>query len=497
MARSFLVLAAIWSVCLSAMLPASPAAAADKGKWWQSSKTGSSNGSGNGSSSSSSSGFSNSLKRNQFSTTPRLGTNGAGNSTSNLNWKKLQTMNGSGGNSTSGNSSLNSGGLQLGKQYSGRMKLKQPLQLGGQSNNGGTPNGSLLNGPAVGNFGNARQTLPAFDRNKLADALKNAQIKPLQPNLPGVAGGGAGNGIGGIGGNGIGGGGLGGNGAGGNGNNGNGAGNGGATTPPAWITDHVGQLGGRGIADAIGDGLNIDPEVFNPPGNGGAGQDNPPDAADPGDANPPGDDPNPGDGNPGGGNGNDPHDDDHDDGDHNDNDGHHDHPFPWWPPIIIGGGGGHHDHCPPAANITVIEQPIVVTPPVQNVPATIDLQIVDVRIVDAGDPSRNLGPRYRLVFGNAGTLPAGNFQLLAMASRDGTPNTASPAATAEVVALAPNEVLAVDVRLPMTADLSSMGALIVVLDSAVQVTETDEQNNVAILDRTKIAAADPVASATQ
>jgi hypothetical protein len=38
---------------------------------------------------------------------------------------------------------------------------------------------------------------------------------------------------------------------------------------------------------------------------------------------------------------------------------------------------------------------------------------------------------------------------------------------------------------------------VVVIDSAVQITETDEQNNVAILDRTKIATAEVVAAAKQ
>jgi hypothetical protein len=59
-----------------------------------------------------------------------------------------------------------------------------------------------------------------------------------------------------------------------------------------------------------------------------------------------------------------------------------------------------------------------------------------------------------------------------------------------VIALAAGEVLSADVRLPVSADVATMNALIVALDSAVQITELDEQNNVAVLDRTKIAAAD-------
>jgi hypothetical protein len=183
-----------------------------------------------------------------------------------------------------------------------------------------------------------------------------------------------------------------------------------------------------------------------------------------------------------------PHD-PHDDDCHHDHDHDHDCPFPWWPPVIIGGGG---HYCPPA-HITVVEQPIVV----QTIPASIDLQIVDVRIVDFGDAAHNRGPRYRIVFTNVGTVATGNFQLMAMASLDGTPKPAAPAATAEVVTLAPGEFASVDVRLPLTADLSTMGALIVVIDSAIEITETDEQNNVLVLDRAKIATAEAVVAVKQ
>jgi hypothetical protein len=218
-------------------------------------------------------------------------------------------------------------------------------------------------------------------------------------------------------------------------------------------------------------------------GGAGNGAGNNGDAADQGaggQSDPDADDDNPHDATVPIGDPHDPHDDDHD----------HDHdcPFPWWPPVIIGGG-----YCPPTAHITVIEQPLVV----QTLPASIDLQIVDVRIVDVGDAAHNRGPRYRIVFTNVGTVATGNFQLMAMASRDGAPKPAAPAATAEVVTLAPGEVASVDVRLPLSADLSTMGALIVVIDSAVEITETDEQNNVLILDRTKIAIAEAVATAKQ
>ena len=197
--------------------------------------------------------------------------------------------------------------------------------------------------------------------------------------------------------------------------------------------------------------------------------------------------------------------------------------FPWWP-IIVGGcynGGGcnhggnchHHHDCydnyhngcynpivtyPSVTNI-VIEQPAV--DPAAAAQATltpgIDLELLDVRLVDAGDAARNLGPRYRLMLGNRGTLPAGNFQLMLMASVDGTPKAGLPTATSEVAGLASRQVLAVDVRLPLATDLATMSKFIVVVDSAAQIGEPDENNNVAVLDREKIAAIDPTTVAVQ
>lgn len=384
MVRRFFSLALVCGVGLSAVLHTS-SAAAEKSKWW--SKTNSSSANSRGSSSSS--------------------------STKGFTTKKFPRLMSQGINKNGSANSFNSNGLKLDKQKTGPLKFKQPLNLGGANgfqNGNGPAGGGLVpyTPPNFGPRGDTRPALPAFDHNKIADALKNPNLQPIKPNfgLDDIAGG-FGNGPG-------------------------------------------------GNDDAV------DPDQ------GGGGDGAPGDAADP----------NPGADVPIG----DPHHPHHP----HDDDCDHDWPFPRWPPVIIGGGPVY---CPPASDITVIERPIVVER-FETLPATVDLQIVDVRIVDSGDRAHNRGPRYRLLFTNVGTVAAGNFQLMAMASRDGAPKPALPTATAEVVTLAPGEVASVDVRLPLSADLSTMGALIVVIDSAVEVTETDEQNNVAILDRTKIATAE-------
>ncbi len=384
MVRRFFSLAVTCGVGISALLHTSPAAA-EKSKWWPTSKSSSANSRGMSSSNSSTKGFAR---------------------------KKFQGITGQGAHMTDGANSPSSKGLKLGKQFTGPLKFKEPLNLGGANgfpSSGGPANDGLVpyTPPNFGPRGRSRPTLPAFDSNKFADALKNSNLQPMQPMQPGF-----------------------------------------------------------GLDDIAGG-------AENGPGNNG-------DAADPGQGAGGQADPNPDDDNPHDAilpNPHHPHDDDCD----------HDCPFPWWPPVIIGGGDCDY-YCP-----TVIEQPIVL----QTLPATIDLQIVDVRIVDSGDAAHNRGPRYRIVFTNVGTVAAGNFQLMAMASRDGKPSAALPAATAEVVTLAPGQVASVDVRLQLTEDLSTMGALIVVIDSAVEIMETDEQNNVAVLDRTRIATAEAVAATKQ
>jgi CARDB len=201
---------------------------------------------------------------------------------------------------------------------------------------------------------------------------------------------------------------------------------------------------------------------------------------------------------------------------------HNDCDFPWWPIIVGGcynGGNCHHHHgcydnynggCynggyynntvtyPSVTNI-IIDGPAVA--PAAAADATlvtgIDLELLDVRLVDPGDAAKNLGPRYRLTFGNRGTLPAGNFQVMLMASVDGTPQTGAPSATSEISGLASRQVFAADVRLPLAAELATMTKFIVVVDSAAQIGEPDENNNVAVLDSAKIATVDATSVAVQ
>jgi hypothetical protein len=169
----------------------------------------------------------------------------------------------------------------------------------------------------------------------------------------------------------------------------------------------------------------------------------------------------------------------------------HDH-FPWWPIVVGGGYNWCHTTYPVYGGVTVVERPVVQTvvaaPPVQAA-AGADLEVVDVRLVDAGDASRKLGPRYRLFLANRGTLAAGNFQAVILATKDAQPAADAPTASAEVVELAAGETVSVDMRLPLSADLSTLPVLIAAVDSVLQVAELDEANNAVALDRAKVAMA--------
>jgi len=163
------------------------------------------------------------------------------------------------------------------------------------------------------------------------------------------------------------------------------------------------------------------------------------------------------------------------------NDWHCHYPNNCYPPIYY--------NYPPVTNVTVVN-PLPPLPAQPTLVDGIDLELVDLRLVDLGDTAKGLGPRYRITYRNRGTLPAGNFQVMLLASTDGTPQPGLPSGVAEVAGAPSGQLLTVDVRLTPAPELSTMNNLIVALDTATQVIETEESNNVAVIDRTKVAMAD-------
>lgn len=140
---------------------------------------------------------------------------------------------------------------------------------------------------------------------------------------------------------------------------------------------------------------------------------------------------------------------------------------------------------PPQARPIVDVEPKPATkasaPATQPMP---DLQFVELRLVDAGDALLELGPTFRLVVKNAGSADiAAPFQVtLTVADQDARSADAARA-TEEVSALAAGEAQTVSVSLPYTSAFAAdNGRVRVQIDSQRDVSEMDEENNVANVD---------------
>lgn len=156
--------------------------------------------------------------------------------------------------------------------------------------------------------------------------------------------------------------------------------------------------------------------------------------------------------------------------------------YPVWDPLPVGGCGTWVDVAPAAS-------------------AAVDLQLQAVRFVDPGHPERNEGPRFRVWVHNASTAPITEpFNVVLLAANGEKLDKNLPQAGVTVSAMKPDEVQAIDIRLP--AEVNTMGAneqgeavpftmLHVVVDSHQQIDETSETNNGQALARTEIDPIDP------
>lgn len=120
----------------------------------------------------------------------------------------------------------------------------------------------------------------------------------------------------------------------------------------------------------------------------------------------------------------------------------------------------------------------------------IDLKLVDVRLVDIGDATRNLGPRYRVTIANGGNQSADTFQVTAIASKDEKIDADLPNTTVDVAGITAGKRMDIDVRLPIEAttmiDGNPFNVLTIAIDSSEMVDEATEENNAGMLERTKI-----------
>jgi hypothetical protein len=127
----------------------------------------------------------------------------------------------------------------------------------------------------------------------------------------------------------------------------------------------------------------------------------------------------------------------------------------------------------------------------------IDVQLLAVRFVDPGHFDQNLGPRYRVWIQNNGTADIDQpFNLILMGNNDAIPGDQRMEAGQRIPRLAAGQMLAIDVRLPLTAnglpgDPHAFSNLHVLVDAHRELNDIELDNNGAVIDRGAILPIDP------
>jgi hypothetical protein len=174
--------------------------------------------------------------------------------------------------------------------------------------------------------------------------------------------------------------------------------------------------------------------------------------------------------------------------------------YPWfvfWPYGGYGGYGGYNIYNRPTyvygGYPAVNSTPIPYAPTVASTVSGIDLQLVDVRLLDKGDASQQIGPRYRVTFRNAGSTPVDHeFNVAVVAAVDANLTANLPTSESRITSVPTGETTSVDLRLPASAfamgkdSHSEFAKLFVVVDSRSEVNDVNRDNNGSGLDRTAV-----------
>lgn len=138
-------------------------------------------------------------------------------------------------------------------------------------------------------------------------------------------------------------------------------------------------------------------------------------------------------------------------------------------------------------------QPASATAPTPT--SNVDLVLEDVTLIQPA--TLVAGPAYRVQFRNQGSEAAGKFTVGILAIIDGLSPSNAPHALADVPSLAAGEVATVTLRLPQAATRlvsvsqttpSMFTKLVIAVDVDNRVSETDKNNNVAVVERTSLEA---------
>ncbi|HEY5311577.1 MAG TPA: hypothetical protein VIK18_03630 [Pirellulales bacterium] len=136
----------------------------------------------------------------------------------------------------------------------------------------------------------------------------------------------------------------------------------------------------------------------------------------------------------------------------------------------------------PAPAPAPVERPPVVEPVTASaavVPPTAlaDLVVTNLKLVDRGIPSQQLGPRFRITVANQSSVAVyQEFEVLLLAGNEPTPVRELPSASMRIHGLGAGATTLVDLRLPLN---TSFRYLFPVVDDKQEVADRDPSNNLA------------------
>ncbi len=124
-----------------------------------------------------------------------------------------------------------------------------------------------------------------------------------------------------------------------------------------------------------------------------------------------------------------------------------------------------------------------------------DVELVNVKMLSAGDLNAKVGPQFQVTVRNAGTRDMEKFLVSLVACKDGQIDSSSLHTSMPVDQLAPGEEKVLELTLPVESlslnrdaegRLMPFSTLIAAVDSDERVNEGDEENNLALIDRTSM-----------
>lgn len=161
--------------------------------------------------------------------------------------------------------------------------------------------------------------------------------------------------------------------------------------------------------------------------------------------------------------------------------------------------GSYFDGCY-NSGVTVVEVPTPVTVAAAPQTSNVDLELVGVQLLDAGDDAT--GPAFRIAVRNNGDQDSAAFDVAAVATNGENPDQKTPFAVQRIENVPPGQTATVEVRLPVKANQMNLvdgqaqpfTTLFVGADPKGEVRETTKDNNIVRVPRIEIPSAGDLAA---